>query len=121
MPAVKEWEVLAQQSLDSVLEPGADPAADESELGLSSASINWRGDGKYFATVSLSAGKSLVVSQLAKIQHGIILCLNLNRVQLTLRLETGTCSYPINVNTVKIVVKHCHIACLYCIIGTNRP
>lgn len=67
VPAVKEWEVLAQQSLDAVLELGADSAADE--LGLSSASITWRGDGKYFATVSLSTGKSLMVSQLAKTQH----------------------------------------------------
>ena len=64
MPAVKEWEVLAQESLDAVLEPGADTAADDSELGLDSASITWRGDGKYFATVSLSAGKSVLLPQL---------------------------------------------------------
>ena len=64
MPAVKEWEVLAQESLDAVLEPNADTAADESELGLNDASITWRGDGKYFATVSLSAGKFLLLPQL---------------------------------------------------------
>lgn len=56
---MKEWEVLAEESLDALAEPGADTAADQSKLGLSSASITWRGDGKYFATVSLSAGKSL--------------------------------------------------------------
>lgn len=59
MPAVKEWEVLAQESLDAVLEPGADTAAGESDLNMDSVSITWRGDGKYFATISLSAGKSL--------------------------------------------------------------
>ena len=68
--AVKEWEVLAQESLDAVLEPGADTAADESELGLNDASITWRGDGKYFATVSLSAGKSPFTSATPRL-HGI--------------------------------------------------
>lgn len=112
VPAVKEWEVLAQESLDALLEPGADSAVDESELGLSSASITWRGDGKYFATVSLSAGKSLMVSQLAKTQHGINLCPKLNRVQLSLKLESGTSTYPINVNTLNIVGKQPPHACL---------
>ena len=64
VPAVKEWEVLAQESLDAVLEPNADTAADGSELGLNDASITWRGDGKYFATVSLPAGKALLLLQL---------------------------------------------------------
>lgn len=61
---MKEWEVLAEESLDALAEPGADTAADQSKLGLSSASIAWRGDGKYFATVSLSAGKSLACHHL---------------------------------------------------------
>lgn len=64
VPAVKEWEVLAQESLDAVLEPNADTAADESELVSNDASITWRGDGKYFATVSRSAGKALLLPQL---------------------------------------------------------
>ena len=55
---MKEWEVLAEESLDAVLEPGVDIAADPPKLAQSSASITWRGDGKYFATVTLSAGKS---------------------------------------------------------------
>ena len=63
VPVVKEWEVLAQESLDAVLEPGVDTAAEECELGLNDASITWRGDGKYFATVSLSAGKYPLLPQ----------------------------------------------------------
>ena len=58
MLVVKEWEVLAEESLDAHLEPGTDTAADESQLGIGDASITWRGDGKYLATVSISAGKS---------------------------------------------------------------
>lgn len=57
---MKEWEVLAQESLDALPEPGANIAADQSTLAPSSASISWRGDGKYFATVSLAAGKSVL-------------------------------------------------------------
>ena len=50
--------MLAEDSLDAVLE-----SEDEnlSELGVpSGASITWRGDGKYFATVSAPEGKPLL-------------------------------------------------------------
>ena len=70
--------MLAEESLDAVLEPGADTTADESQLGLSSASITWRADGKYFATVSLPAGKSLSLSQHAAGQHGMCSCYKLH-------------------------------------------
>lgn len=58
MLIVKEWEVLAEESLDALLHPGVSTAADESLLGIGDASITWRGDGKYLATVNISAGKS---------------------------------------------------------------
>ncbi len=51
----QEWEVLAEDSLDAVLEP-EDEIPSEPDVP-SGASITWRGDGKYFATVSAPEGK----------------------------------------------------------------
>jgi len=47
--------VLAEDSLDAVLEP-EDEIPSEPDVP-SGASITWRGDGKYFATVSAPEGK----------------------------------------------------------------
>ncbi|DBA88250.1 hypothetical protein WJX77_011440 [Trebouxia sp. C0004] len=56
----KEWEVLAEDSVDAVHEPEDDIP---SELNVSNgASITWRGDGKYFATVSAPAGSDVASS-----------------------------------------------------------
>ena len=50
--------MLAEDSLDAVLEPEDETP---SELGVpSGASVTWRGDGKYFATVSAPEGKPLL-------------------------------------------------------------
>ncbi len=50
--------MLAEDSLNAVLEPEDETP---SELGVpSGASVTWRGDGKYFATVSAPEGKPLL-------------------------------------------------------------
>ena len=65
--AAQEWEVIAEESLDSVLEPD-DADAEEANLLAGDASITWRGDGKYFATVHGSAGKFVSASCLGSQQ-----------------------------------------------------
>jgi len=58
--------VLAEDSLDAVLEPEDETPSD---LGVpSGASITWRGDGKYFATVSAPEGRPLL-SQAEEHKH----------------------------------------------------
>ncbi len=51
--------MLAEESLDALIEP-LDDAADEASFQPGGASITWRGDGKYLATVGTSTGKSPV-------------------------------------------------------------
>lgn len=51
MHHMQEWDVLAEEPLDAVLEPESDTNANP-EDNLSDACITWRGDGKHFATVS---------------------------------------------------------------------
>ena len=48
---MQEWDVLAEEPLDTFLEPDNDSNV-PAESDLTDACITWRGDGKYFATVS---------------------------------------------------------------------
>ena len=51
MHDMQEWDVLAEEPLDAFLEPNIDIDV-SAESDLPDACITWRGDGKYFATVS---------------------------------------------------------------------
>lgn len=54
----KDWEVLAEESLDATLEPIEDPDRSPGvDLQIGGASIIWSGDGKYFATVCSSSAE----------------------------------------------------------------
>lgn len=56
---VQEWEVIAEEPLDAVFEPGDEMSSGSGVLAPEGARITWRGDGKYLATVSALAGKLL--------------------------------------------------------------
>lgn len=55
---MQDWDVLAEEPLDAFLEPDQDTDASVEE-DLTDACITWRGDGKYFATVSNSGSGDL--------------------------------------------------------------
>ena len=68
MHHMQEWDVLAEEPLDAVLEPESD-TDHKSEDNLSDACITWRGDGKYFATVSASGQGQRSLQLSHKLQH----------------------------------------------------
>lgn len=55
---MQEWDVLAEEPLDAFLEPNIDSDV-SAESDLTDACITWRGDGKYFATIS-SVGQGML-------------------------------------------------------------
>ena len=68
MHHMQEWDVLAEEPLDSVLEPESDSNPNP-EDNLSDACITWRGDGKYFATVSAPGQGQRFLQLRNKLQH----------------------------------------------------